>query len=348
MKRMNELQEAVGKLPRVSLGLYPTPLIEAVNLSSYLKGPRIFIKREDLCGIALGGNKCRHLEFILGHARHNGADAIVSVSGSQSNYCTLMAAGARKLGMKPSFILMKDIHPETQGNLLLHHLMESDVEIVDVPHEAVFGREISDKLDRIAGELKERGYHPFVIRHTVPDISTLLSSVGWVHAACEIFQQLKEQHIDAQHLVLATATGGTQSGLVLGLNYLGATCSVLGISAWKAKDEIESMIVKRVHSVSEFLNLDSDVTFGEVDVDDEHIGTAYGIPTKDCIEAIKLVAKTEGIVLDPVYTGKAMAGLIDAVKKGRFTSDDTVVFIHTGGIPILFAYDKEITRGVVV
>jgi len=344
MLRMNELQEALGKLPRVHLGRYPTPLMEAVHLSSYLRGPRIFIKREDLCGLALGGNKCRHLEFILGHARHNGADAIVSVSGSQSNFCTLMAAGARKLGMKPSFILMKDIHPETQGNLLLHYLMESDVAIVDVPHEAVFGGEISNKLDHIAGELRQMGYNPFIIRHTVPDISTLLSSVGWVNAACEIFQQLEEQHNEAQHLVLATATGGTQSGLLLGLKHLGATCSVLGISAWKGKDEIESMIVKRVHAVSEFLNLDTNLTYQEVEVSDEHIGSGYGIPSEDCIEAIKVVAKTEGIVLDPVYTGKAMAGLIDAIKKGRFTSDDTIVFVHTGGIPALFAYDKEVTR----
>jgi D-cysteine desulfhydrase/L-cysteate sulfo-lyase len=255
-----------------------------------------------------------------------------------------MAAAARKLGMKPSFVLVKDIHPETQGNLLLHNIMDSDVEILDVPHEAVFSKEISERLDQVSNGLRAKGYHPFVIRHALPDISVLLSSVGWVSAAREILQQLESQSINAQYLVLATATGGTQSGLILGSKYQKADYRILGVSAWKRKDEIESLIVERANAVSEFLKLGISVTPGDVEVNDEYIGSGYGILTKECLDAVKLVAKTEGIFLDPVYTGKAMAGLIDLIRKGRFTSNDTVVFIHSGGIPALFAYDKEVIR----
>lgn len=341
---MEILKQFIEKLPRVKLGYYPTPLMEARRLSDVLAGPRIFIKREDLCGLALGGNKCRHMEFILGHAKEKKADAIVSISGSQSNFVTLMAAGARKLGMESSFILMKDIHPETQGNLLLHNIMDSYYEIVDVPHEAVFSREMSEKLDRIANGLKQKGYNPFIIRHALPDISVLLSSVAWVDAADEMSEQFERERIDVKCVILACATAGTYSGLLLGSKYLKAKYNVLGISTWMRKNEIEPLVVKRANAVADFLKLRTNISPTDVEINDEYIGEGYGIPTKDCIEAIKLVAKTEGIFLDPVYTGKAMSGLIDLIKKGKFKSKDAVVFIHTGGIPPLFAYSQEVIR----
>jgi 1-aminocyclopropane-1-carboxylate deaminase/D-cysteine desulfhydrase-like pyridoxal-dependent ACC family enzyme len=284
------------------------------------------------------------VEYILGYAKEKKADAIVSISGSQSNFVTLMAAGARKLGMQSSFVLMKDIHPETQGNLLLHNIMDSDYEIADVPHEAVFGKEMSEKLDQKANDLRRKGYNPFIIRHALPDISVLLSSVGWVDAANEIFQQLERESIDVKCIVLACATGGTYSGLILGSKYLKATYKVLGVSAWMRKNEIEPLIVRRANAVSDFLKLGVNITPGDVEINDEYIGDSYGITTKECVDAIRLVAKTEGIFLDPVYTGKAMAGLIGLIEKGLFTSKDTVVFIHTGGIPPLFAYNKEMIR----
>jgi len=246
--------------------------------------------------------------------------------------------------MKPSFVLTQDIHPETQGNLLLHNIMDSDIEILDVPHEAVFSKEMLEKLDQVSDALRAKGYYPFIIRHALPDVSVLLSSVGWVNAAHEVLQQLESQNINAQYIVLATATGGTQSGLIVGSKFLKADYRILGVSTWKRKDEIESLIVGRANAVSEFLKLGMSVTPSDVEVSDEYIGSGYGVPNKECIDAIKLVAKTEGVFLDPVYTGKTMAGLIDLVRKGRFTSKDTIVFIHTGGIPALFAYDKEVIR----
>jgi 1-aminocyclopropane-1-carboxylate deaminase/D-cysteine desulfhydrase-like pyridoxal-dependent ACC family enzyme len=284
------------------------------------------------------------LEFILGYAKQHGANAIVSMSGSQSNYATLMAAAARRLGWKASFVLTKDVHPEIQGNLLLHNIMGSDIEILDLPPEAVMGEALSRKLDQIADTMKSEGYTPFFIRHALPDITVILASVSWVDAACEITQQLQERNLDAQYLVLGTATGGTQAGLILGFKYLNAPHKVLGISGWKRKKELEALVAERANAVSKYLKLDINVGPNDVGINDEYIGEGIGLPTGECLDALRIVAETEGIFLDPVYCGKAMAGLIDLIRNGVFTSADTVVFLHSGGIPTLFAYDKEILK----
>ena len=335
----------IENLPRISLGFYPTPLTEAKHLSSALNGPRIFIKREDLSGLALGGNKCRKLEFILAEAKKQGANAVISTASSQSNYCLQIAAAARKLGMKPSFVLIKGVHTETQGNLLLQNILDSDIEVLELTDiREAFGEIVSEKMDRVADDLRGRGYKPFVLRHTLPDISAVLGAVGWVKAAEELITQLKDRHIDAQYVVLANGGGDTQAGLALGSKYLKANYKITGISVLDNKDSAVATGINYSNASSDFLGLGVKVKPEEFEVNDSYIGEGYGIPTKECIDAIRLVAQTEGIFLDPVYTGKAMAGLIDLIKRGRFKSTDTVVFIHTGGIPALFAYHKEIAR----
>jgi 1-aminocyclopropane-1-carboxylate deaminase/D-cysteine desulfhydrase-like pyridoxal-dependent ACC family enzyme len=236
---------------------------------------------------------------------------------------------------------MKDIHPEIQGNLLLQNIMDSEIEIWDVPHEAVFGDAMSNKLDQVADHLKAKGYNPFIIRHAYPDISTILSSVGWVSASVEIFQQIESLKIKPRRILLAAATGGTMSGLILGSKYLGAAYKPMGISVWMGKRDVEARILQRANGVSEYLKLGIKVTPEDIEIMDEYIGERYGIPTEEGIAALKLVAKTEGIILDPVYTSKAMSGVIDLIRKGEFTYEDTIIFIHTGGIPPLFAYHKE-------
>lgn len=335
----------IENLPRISLGFYPTPLTEAKHLSSVLDGPRIFIKREDLSGLALGGNKCRKLEFILAEAKKQGANAVISTASSQSNYCLQIAAAGRKLGMKPSFVLIKGVHTETQGNLLLQNILDSVVEILELTDiREAFGEVVSEKMDRVADDLRGRGYKPFVLRHTLPDISAVLGAVGWVKAAEELITQLKDRNIDAQYVVLANGGGDTQAGLALGSKYLKANYKITGISVLDNKDSAVATGINYSNASSDFLGLGVKVKPEEFEVNDSYIGEGYGIPTKEGIDAIRLVAQTEGIFLDPVYTGKAMAGLIDLIKKGRFKSADTVVFIHTGGIPALFAYHKEIAR----
>ncbi len=336
---------AINNLPRISLGFYPTPLAEAQHLSSVLSGPRILIKREDLSGLALGGNKCRKLEFILAQAKKQGANAVVSTAGAQSNFCLALAAAASKLGMKSSFVVIKGVHVETQGNLLLHNILGSDVDILETTNiDETRGHVVSEKMDKSAEDLRARGYNPFIIRHTIPDISAILSVVGSIDTADELTTQLKEQSIDAQYVVVANHGGGTQAGLVLGLKHLGADCKVIGISTVRNEDDAKTAVIEKIDAASDFLGLGTKVTPDEFDIDDAYRGEGYGVVTKESIDAIRLLAETEGIFLDPVYTSKAMAGFVDLVKKGRFKSTDTVVFMHTGGIPVLFAYDKEIAR----
>ena len=338
---------AIENLPRVRLGLFPTPLVEARHLSAALNGPRIFIKREDLCGLALGGNKCRKLEFILGEAKKQGADAVISTAGSQSNFCVELAAAARKLGMKPSFVVTRGPHTETQGNLLLHNILDSDVEVVDTPDRSeafIEGSSISKRMEKLADDLRSRGNKPFIARHAVPDISAIVGTVGWVNGADELITQLKDQNIDAQYVVVAVGLGTIHAGLALGAKYLGANYKTVGICISWQKEHTVASIMTFIDAMSDFLGLGVKVTPDEFEVYDSYLGDDYGIPTKECIDAIRLVAQTEGIFLDPVYTGKAMAGLIDLVKKRHFKSTDTIVFIHSGGVPLLFAYNQEIAR----
>ena len=336
---------AIENLPRISLGFYPTPLAEARHLSSVLGGPRILIKREDLSGLALGGNKCRKLEFILAQAKKREANAVVSTAGAQSNFCLALAAAASKLGMKSSFVVIKGVHVETQGNLLLHNILGSNVDILETTNiDETSGRVVSEKMDRSAEDLRARGYNPFIIRHTIPDISAILSVVGSIDTADELTTQLKEQNIDAQYVVVANHGGGTQAGLVLGLKHLRADCKVIGMSIIRNEDVAKAAVIEKIGAASDFLGLGTKVTPGEFEIDDAYRGEGYGMVTKESIDAIRLVAETEGIFLDPVYTSKAMAGFVDLIKKGRFKSTDTVIFMHTGGIPVLFSYDKEIAR----
>ena len=335
----------IEALPRIRLGFFPTPLMEARHLSSVLGGPRVFIKREDLSGLALGGNKCRKLEFVLAEAKKQGADAVISTASSQSNFCLQLAAAGRKLGMKPGFVLVKGVHVETQGNLLLHNILDSDVEILEISNiQEVFSGVVSERMDRMADDMRAKGYRPFIMRHTLPDISAILGVVGWVDAADELVTQLQEQNIEADYVVLANGGGGTQAGLSLGSKYLGASYQVIGISVLRNRDDAIPAVVAQAEAASDYLNLDVSVKSDEVEVHDSYIGKGYGIPTKEAIDAIRLMAQTEGIFLDPVYTSKAMAGLIDLVKKGYFKSTDTVVFVHTGGVPALFAYRDEVTN----
>jgi D-cysteine desulfhydrase family pyridoxal phosphate-dependent enzyme len=334
---------SIEKLPRLSLGFYPTPLTEARHLSSFLGGPQIYIKREDLSGLASGGNKCRMLEFIMAEAKKQGADAVVSTAGCQSNYCLQIAASARKLGMKPSFILIKDAHCEMQGNRLLHGVLDSDVEVIELADiGAIFGEAVSEKMEKAADDLRAQGFEPFIIRHALPDISAILGTVGWVNAADELVAQLKEQNIEAQYVVMTNGGGITQAGLAMGSKYLSAKHKVIGISIFREAGTAAIATKEYADAASDFLKLGVKVTPDELEVVDSYIGQGYGIISRECMDAIRLVAQTEGIFLDPVYTGKAMAGLIDLIKRGRFKPTDTVIFIHTGGIPALFAFHREI------
>ena len=332
--------EQITILPRVSLGCLPTPLIETRNLTAVLGGPRILMKRDDLSGLALGGNKCRRFEFLMGYAKKKGVDSFV-VSGV-TNLSIQLVAAANRLGFKVIQVLHGDLtSQDNQGNYLLHKILGSDTVIAESVDITEVRDDIKAKkdsaLEREACRLRKEGFTPFILRTFE---STPIENVGWVDAIDEICQQLKEQNTEAQYLVVTTGQGSTHAGLALGAKYLRTTYKVIGISCMHNRAMAVGEVTRMANETAEFLELGISVTPDEVTVYDEYIGEGYGKITKECIAAIKLVAQTEGFFLDPVYTGKAMAGLIDLIRKGRFTAKDTVVFIHTGGIPYLFVYPK--------
>lgn len=325
---------SIVKLPRVVLGHWPTPLHELPRLSATLGGPHIFVKRDDLTGLALGGNKARKLEYILADAKQRGVDTIITSGSSQSNYAVQTAAAARKLGMETYLILVKGLHMEIQGNLLLGSILDSKVNILDAT-------DTTAQMNELTAELRGKGHNPLVIPRggQIP-----LGVAGWVRGAEEIVQQLKDQGIDAQYIVLATGGGATQAGLILGSKQLGFTLNVIGINIKKVeKSKAINEVVTLTNETAKLLDLDISVTLEEVTIYNDYVGQGYAIPTKEGIEAIRLVAQTEGFFLDPVYTGKAMSGLIDLINKGYFTKKDTVLFIHTGGIAANFAYSEELS-----
>lgn len=333
MVTSEHLVQKVAQLPQVNLGHFPTPLEECPRLSEALGGPRIFMKREDCSGLAFGGNKVRQLTFTIGDAVAQGADTIVHGAASQSNHCRQAAAACGKLGLKCYLRLAQDHKSILQGNLLLSNLAGADVEIVDVP----FGPELDVVKYELAEKLKTQGMKPYVV---ASPRSTALAAVAFTWCIAEIAQQQQELGINADWIYTASV-GGTQAGLVLGTKTLALKMKPFGIAPIRWEGKLERLRTA-ANSAAEFLELDTSVTDADIQNTDDYIGEAYGYLTPECIDALKLVVKTEGLFLDPVYTAKAMACLIDHIQQGKLGRDDTVIFLHTGGTPAIFAYQEEL------
>ena len=334
MKTAEALIQKAAQIPQVDLGHFPTPLHECPRLSETLGGPRIFMKREDCSGLAFGGNKVRQLTFTIGDAVAQGADTIVHGAASQSNHCRQAAAACGKLGLNCYLRLARDHKSILQGNLLLDNLAGVDVEIVDAP----FGPELDVVKYELAEKLKTQGMKPYVV---ASPRSTALAAVAFTWCIAEIAQQQQQLGINADW-IYTCSVGGTQAGLVLGTKTLGLKMKPFGIAPIVWEGKLERMRTA-ANSAAELLELDTRVTDADIQNTDDYIGQAYGYLTPECIDALKLVAKTEGIFLDPVYTAKAMAGLMDHIQQGKLGRDDTVIFLHTGGTPALFAYQEELT-----
>ena len=331
--KCENLLDRVTRVPQVDIGHFPTPLEDCPRLTKALGGPRILIKREDCSGLALGGNKVRQLTFTIGEAVHQGADTIVHGAASQSNHCRQAAAACARLGLKCYLRLSRDHKSVVQGNLLLDHLAGANVEIVDVP----FGDELHTVKVALAEELKAEGLKPYVVGGPH---ATALAAVGFTWCMAEIHRQQETLGVEADWIFAASA-GGTQAGLVLGAKALGMKIKPFGVAPLSWDNRIER-IQQAANAAVAILDLDVSIDNNEVRNTDAFVGKGYGMLTPECADAIKLVAQTEGIFLDPVYSGKAMAGLIDHIERGQLTSDDTVIFLHTGGTPQLFVYNEEL------
>ncbi|HAL61279.1 MAG TPA: D-cysteine desulfhydrase family protein [Chloroflexi bacterium] len=324
------------EFPRLRLAHLPTPLEEMPNLTQRLKGPRLLIKRDDQTGLATGGNKARKLEYLMADALAQGADTIVTLGAAQSNHARQTAAAAARLGLKALLLLRGEEPPLRNGNLLLDDLLGAEVRWMGpqrrIPPERIAG---------ILEELKQAGQRPYLVPYGG---SNEVGVLGYIQAMRELLDQLEESGLVADHLVVATSSGGTQVGLVLGAKIYGYEGKIIGISVDLPREELWNNLVSLAQATAARWGFDLSLGRDDFIVYDDYLGGGYGVLGPPEKEAINLLAQTEGILLDPVYTGRAMAGLIDLIRRGTFRSNEVVIFWHTGGTPALFAYAQELFK----
>jgi 1-aminocyclopropane-1-carboxylate deaminase/D-cysteine desulfhydrase-like pyridoxal-dependent ACC family enzyme len=327
------LRERLARFPRTRLAHLPTPLEACPRLSSALGGADILVKRDDMTGLAFGGNKTRQLEFVFGQVLESGADMVVAGAYTQSNWCRQISAAARKHGIEPVLVLAHGIKgPTLQGNLLLDRLMGADVTIVNVLDE-----ELQPYLEAKAEALRREGRRPFVIS-SFETRTQSLAALGYVEAVVEILGQLGR----APDCIYVAGSEMSPAGLFVGARALGLPTRVVSISPIVYPEARQDEIARIANAVAERLGLDDRFAPSDIAVDDSYIGEAYGIVSEAGREALTLLASLEGIILDPVYTSKGMAGLIDHVRRGLIGTGETAIFVHTGGLPALFAYADDL------
>jgi L-cysteate sulfo-lyase len=324
----------LARFPRVRLTHAPTPLEPMPNLSRLLGGPALWIKRDDCTGLATGGNKTRKLEFLIGEALARDADTVITQGATQSNHARQTAAAAAKFGLACE-ILLEDrtgiAHDDYRksGNVMLDRLFGARLR--HFPADT----DMDAAMAKVADELRARGRRPYVIPGGG---SNAVGALGYVVCALELAEQANNAGLDIDLLVHATGSTGTQAGLLAGLEGSRAGIPVLGIGVRATRPVQEEKVFALASQVAELLGVPGTVARERVVANCDYVGAGYGIPTSGMIEALELVARHEGIVLDPVYSGKAMAGLIDLIRKGHYRSGQNVVFLHTGGAVGLFGY----------
>ena len=331
---------SLESIPRVSLATLPTPITEARRLRDALGGaacPRIFIKRDDLTGLALGGNKARKLEFLMADALAKGADVIVSSGATQSNHARMTAAAARAVGLDCVLVLSaRQPDPPLQGNLLLDRLFGATIHFIQAnpdPRFAVAADEV-EKVNEIVADLTQRGRRPYVIPIGG---SSPIGALGYVDGTRELRDQLDQSSLQADRLYYASGSRGTQAGLELGMRVFAPTYRLHGVAVSAGEEEKQRRAARLATEAATLIGLPIRVEPSELVTDQRFIGDGYGIPSAECLDAIRLVARTEAILLDPCYTGKAMAGLIHDVRTAAIPPHETIVFLHTGGAPALFS-----------
>ena len=308
---------------RIVLAHLPTPIEPLPRLTKLLEGPQLFIKRDDLTGLGLGGNKTRKLEYLAADALAQGCRTLITTGAVQSNHCRQVAATAARLGLGCILVLAGEDPGRRQGNLLLDEL--SGAKLVFVPKE-----ERDQRLQQAFTHAVEDGMQPYLIPYGG---SNPIGVQGYIQA----MQELQDQKLQPDWIVLASSSGGTQAGLLLGAKQISFSGRILGISVDKPADELTQTIMALANQTAAWLDIDKKIKSEDVLVNDAYCRAGYGVLQPAETEAIRLFARTEGILLDPVYTGRAAAGLIDLIRKGFFSPDETVLFWHTGGIPALFA-----------
>ena len=324
----------LAKFPRRRYTAGPTPLERVPRFSEALGGPTIYIKRDDLLGLTAGGNKTRKLEFLVAEALAQGTDTLITCGAIQSNHCRLTLAAAVKEGLKCRLVLEERVpgsyRPQAGGNIFLYNLLGAE-QVRVVPA----GSDLPEEMALVAGELAAAGRKGYVIPGGG---SNPLGALGYVACAQEILAQTFDLGLDIHAILCASGSAGTQAGLVTGVQGCSMNMPVLGINVSRTKEAQEALVYGLVQETAELVGLSASVPREAVVCFDDYVGPGYSLPTPGMVEAVQLLARTEGILLDPVYTGKAMAGLIDLVRKGYFKRGSNILFVHTGGSPALDVY----------
>ena len=324
----------LARFPRIRLGHLPTPLEHMPRLSEMLGGPEIWIKRDDCTGLSTGGNKTRKLEFLMAEAVALGADIVLTQGATQSNHARQTAAAAAKLGMD-CHILLEDRTGYNEPN----YRMNGNV-LLDILHGATIehrgpGLDMNAEMMAVAEKFRTDGRVPYAI---VGGGSNATGALGYVNCALELLGQMVDGGLVFDHMVTATGSAGTHAGLIVGLKALNAQLPLLGIGVRAPKDAQEANVFRLAQAVEEKMGLQGVVSRADVVANCDYIGQGYGIPAESTLEAISIFAKTEAILLDPVYSGKGAAGLIDLCRKGHFKKGQRIVFLHTGGAIGLTGY----------
>ncbi|MEM6276414.1 MAG: D-cysteine desulfhydrase [Pseudomonadota bacterium] len=327
---------ALARFPRVALGHFPTPLEPMDRLSEHLGGPRIWVKRDDCTGLSTGGNKTRKLEFLMADAQKAGADVMITQGATQSNHARQTAAAAAKLGMACEILLedrtgSNDDNYILSGNVLLDRLHGAPVA------KRPGGADMQAEMEARAEELLTQGKTPYIIPGGG---SNAIGALGYVNCARELSDQAAELGLRVDALVHATGSSGTQAGLVAGLAALQSDIHLLGVGVRAPQEKQEQMVFDLAKKTAAHLGLSTEIPRASVRADCNYVGPGYGLPTDGMVEAIKLLARTEGLLFDPVYSGKGLDGLISLVRKGYFDGMENVVFLHTGGSAALFGYPE--------
>jgi D-cysteine desulfhydrase len=328
------------RFPRRRYTAGPTPIEPLARLSRELGGPEIWIKRDDLLGLAGGGNKTRKLEFLVADAMAKGFDTLVTTGAIQSNHCRLTAAAAAKEGLKCRLVLEQRVagsyDAKASGNNLLYDLLGAEaVQVVEADTD------LAAAMQTIVDDLAKKGRKGYVIPGGG---SNALGAVGYAACAQELMGQLYDASLSIDHIVCASGSAGTHAGLLAGLVGLNAGIPITGVSVRRPRTEQESLVRSLTKDCADVLGTASP-TRRDVAVLDDWVGPGYSLPSPEMVEAVRMTAALEGVLLDPVYTGKAMAGLIGMARDGRWRAGEKVLFLHTGGAPALYVYQDALRAG---
>lgn len=329
----------LSRFPRISLAHLPTPLEYLENLTRHLGGPKIYVKRDDCTGLASGGNKTRKLEFLMGAAIDQGADTVLTQGAVQSNHCRQTAAAATRCSMSCHLLFENRITAPTEpylnsGNVLLDRILGAQM------HHFPAGTDMDDAMAILAEELRSEGKKPYMIPGGG---SNPVGALGYVNAALELINQANESGIGIDRIIHATGSAGTQAGMITGLRAMHSGIPLLGIGVNVPAQVQEQRVFDLALATATLIGAEGVVRREDVVANCNYVGEGYGIPTAGMLEALDLLARLEGILFDPVYSGKALAGMIDLIRNGTISSDENIVFVHTGGSAGLFGYQDQFT-----